>query len=270
MAILAKPLARGAGAISFAPFLPSPHRRAASSCRVVVPPVTIIMPPIAVLPIAVVVPPVAVVVLCCCVTSRLCRAKSSCRPLPSSCRSSPCCPLPSLCRPLPSSCRVVVLPVTFFVLLPIALLTLVVVVSPATRRCVARCRCHAAHCRRRAACRPAARCFRHVTHRRRRAALRRHCATRCCAALCRCPAACCLRRAPTLCRPLPSSCCIVVPPDAVVVPPIAQQRAPSPIASVAFTARRRGAMVCQFVCDRWRSVGQSTYFTYSHVGCLAR
>jgi len=47
MAILADPLARGAGAISFA---------------VIVPPVAVVMPPVALLPVAIVVPRVAIVV----------------------------------------------------------------------------------------------------------------------------------------------------------------------------------------------------------------
>ena len=100
---------------------------------------------------------------------------------------------------------------------------------------------------------------------------------------------------PTLCHPSPTSLCccpcranrrrrcavalvvpsVVVPSVALVVPPVAQQSA-----ACSLTDSKRCAFagapaagchgLCRFVCDRWRSVGRSTYFTYSHVGYLKR
>jgi hypothetical protein len=68
---------------------------------------------------------------------------------------------------------------------------------------------------------------------------------------------------------------VAVPPVALVVPSVAQQSA---VCSLADSKRRAFAGVpaagchglCRFVCDWWRLVGRSTYFTYSHVGYLAR
>ena len=167
--------------------------------------------------------PVAFAVTCHCTVRHHCRAACPpCCPLPSlchlfflSCRLSPCCPLP-LSTLLPND--VILLPVAV-VVPPVTLLPLL-------------CGWASRH-QRRAACHPAA-C------RRGRAAHRHRCATRHCRRTAcrpavphrRCAAR-CLRCAASLCHPPHLSCRVVVPSVAIVVQPVAQQRDPSLISSIA-------------------------------------
>ena len=97
----------------------------------------------------------------------------------------------------------------------------------------------------------------------------------------RLPAARCRRRAACSCCKLPIA--IVVPTVAVlhlavVVPPVAVV-VPRRFAACRLQRRLQRRLrcpavgchgLCQYVCDGWRFVGHSTYFTYSQVGYLAR
>ena len=83
------------------------------------------------------------------------------------------------------------------------------------------------------------------------------------------------RRAVALVVPSVVVSSVAVPPVALVVPPVAQQSAACSLADskrCAFAGAPAAGChgLCHFFCDRWRSVGRSTYFTYSHVGYLAR